>query len=548
MSRPHRMLPLVLAHVALLASVERGLAQPAPATAGYTGLFFHSFTGSVEGSEWATWADRPGEGRYEFSDLSAQGHYAGTIDEGGVILFDNGNGTGQFLSDDEADIHFTLGGGLTFESHIRRAPYTDAAFPVFLDSSVAGDASLAGAWGAHVLDVDPATGATLDQHDATWNVDIVGSTVRLTRPDGEFVQGVWASESQAAFRVISPPPRVQRYRTFVGSETSLDLDTVGELRVLGPEFMTLTACFQTRDPLGEQIQTMQYVELSRVPGPGVAGPFVVGAMGLGLRRERRGSGRRESPARPATRRPAAIGLAAVALCTAAHAGPVLDDFESYEVGGLPGAPWEDIADSILHPTLPAPTGQIITTLGRDGAATQAYQIFQERGTSQGIITSILPSVRPRVGADLRVDAHPSPRRYGNWTSARVSSRMWAPRTSTETLRRSSTSTTSGGTSSARRTQTRTSSTSGWTRPRCSRARGTTWIWPWTRPPAPSPSRSLTTPASRSTAPSCSRTGIRASVGTTGSRRSTVSTQGRPSIQAGSPSTICATCPGHHHWG
>lgn len=114
----------------------------------------------------------------------------------------------------------------------------------------------------------------------------------------------------------------------------------------------------------------------------------------------------------------ALMVALVALSRGAWAGPVFgDDFEAYEVGSLPGAPWEDIADSIRNPTLPAPTGQIIGTTGPGGLTTQAYQIFQAKGTSQGIIVPFAPASTVAAEADMRVDIHPSPTRFSNWTSA-----------------------------------------------------------------------------------------------------------------------------------
>lgn len=264
-----------------------GAVLAAPACAGeYAGLFFHRFTGSDEGSEWSTWGPRTGVGRYEFADLPALGRYPGTIAPGGSFVLDNGRGTGMFTSEDEGDIHFTLGGGLAFESHIRRAPYTDASFPVFLTTTVDGDGGLGGQWRARVCDVDPETGATLGESTQVWGVAVEGSTIRVTRADGEYLQGAWASTTQAAFRVIEPNPRLARYQTFAGSETSLELDTIGELRVLGENAMTLAVFFQTRSPFGEQVQSMQYVEFTRVPAPAGSAAIVLGVLGCGVRRRR----------------------------------------------------------------------------------------------------------------------------------------------------------------------------------------------------------------------------------------------------------------------
>lgn len=99
------------------------------------------------------------------------------------------------------------------------------------------------------------------------------------------------------------------------------------------------------------------------------------------------------------------------------AGPAFtESFESVTPGAFPGSPWRDIAGSAV-PSPQAPTGQVIDTVGADGKPTRAFQVFQTHGTGQGIIANIDPATSHRVEADLRVDLHPTPPRFGNWTAA-----------------------------------------------------------------------------------------------------------------------------------
>lgn len=113
-------------------------------------------------------------------------------------------------------------------------------------------------------------------------------------------------------------------------------------------------------------------------------------------------------------------IPAVALAvSAAHAfaGPAFTEtFESITPGAFPGSPWRDIAGSAV-PSPQTPTGQVIDTTGADGSPTRAFQIFQTHGTSQGLIANIDPAASHRIEADLRVDLHPTPPRFGNWTAA-----------------------------------------------------------------------------------------------------------------------------------
>lgn len=109
---------------------------------------------------------------------------------------------------------------------------------------------------------------------------------------------------------------------------------------------------------------------------------------------------------------------ALSLLTApALASPVLTEtFESTDVGAFPASPWHDIGTAAF-PAPELPTGAVIDTTGLDGSPTRAFQVFQRRTTSQGIIADIDHATHHRVEADLRVDIHPTPVRFGDWTAA-----------------------------------------------------------------------------------------------------------------------------------
>ena len=235
------------------------------------GLYFHTFTGSVTGSEWSTWRYLGTPGRYEFSDLTAGGHYAATVGADGSVDFDGTVGEGMFAPDGSADLTFRFGLATVFHSHIVRAPYTDAQFPVVVSIPVAGDASLSGVWDATILEVDPATGATVEQTAGVVGVAVDGTTVRLDLPDGSYYIAAWQHAVRAGIRVIEPAPTVPIARTFPGCATSVDQDVVGEVRVLGPLAMSATLCLQTRVPFGQQEQSMMHLELTRPAPPSCAG-------------------------------------------------------------------------------------------------------------------------------------------------------------------------------------------------------------------------------------------------------------------------------------
>lgn len=260
---------------------------PGAAAAGIdpAGLYFHQFTGAATGSEWSTMGSLTSPGRFEFADLSAAGAYPGTLDADGNFTLDRHQGTGTFRSDGTGSIEFTLGPGANFHSQIKRAPHTDARFPVFVTSTRDGDVAFQGAWNAVVHSIDPVTG-TSKIVDADRHVDIavVGKTIRVSSASGWLAQGVWVGEDQAAFRIVVPNPQTTRYKSIPECEISAALDCVGELRVIGPDTMTLALFYQSRDPFGSQVQTAEYLEISRVPGPGTGVSFAIGALLFARRR------------------------------------------------------------------------------------------------------------------------------------------------------------------------------------------------------------------------------------------------------------------------
>lgn len=113
----------------------------------------------------------------------------------------------------------------------------------------------------------------------------------------------------------------------------------------------------------------------------------------------------------------AIGLALSAVATGCSAGPAWsDNFESYAPGSFPGGRWRDFGTAAV-PVPALPTGTVIQTTGMTGSSTRAFQVSQRSGRSQGLIADIEHADTHRFEADLRVDIHPTPARFGDWTAA-----------------------------------------------------------------------------------------------------------------------------------
>lgn len=80
-----------------------------------------------------------------------------------------------------------------------------------------------------------------------------------------------------------------------------------------------------------------------------------------------------------------------------------DDFESYDVGSLPGTTWLDISTRIDNPTVPAPSALVVDTTGPDGSSTKAVRIVDAIGTSSGVLAEIARADRHVMRMDVRID-------------------------------------------------------------------------------------------------------------------------------------------------
>ena len=80
-----------------------------------------------------------------------------------------------------------------------------------------------------------------------------------------------------------------------------------------------------------------------------------------------------------------------------------ESFESVLVGEQPGAPWSDVVSRIDDPSIVSPTAVVIATEDPDGESTQALQLTDAIGTSQGLLAPVGDGNRHQVGANVRVD-------------------------------------------------------------------------------------------------------------------------------------------------
>jgi len=244
---------LVLAAFAFL-SEARGRLDP-------SGIWFHSWTGSTAGTEWAL-VHEVGDGRYRLSDVLGNGISFDLDPDGALRMVDEGqegSGRGTQTSENRASFDWR-NWGMAFSSTMQRAPHTDASFPIFLESLVSGDAGLTGSWNAIEQQLSPTTGAVLSEQSLTVEVRVSDATIRFTRPDGGFDQGVFEAPDEVLLRVREPAPSRPEYGSLPGSETSRDMDVLGRATLEDGARIELMLFLQTRAKVSDQIQyQLRYV-------------------------------------------------------------------------------------------------------------------------------------------------------------------------------------------------------------------------------------------------------------------------------------------------
>lgn len=95
---------------------------------------------------------------------------------------------------------------------------------------------------------------------------------------------------------------------------------------------------------------------------------------------------------------------------------IVDDFESYTSGSVPGGVWQDAASYINEPTNPSPTVSVIDTTDAFGNATRGVQINDGIGTSGGLIAAVEHTSVQRFEIDVRLDQRGNGS-APNWMSA-----------------------------------------------------------------------------------------------------------------------------------
>ena len=95
---------------------------------------------------------------------------------------------------------------------------------------------------------------------------------------------------------------------------------------------------------------------------------------------------------------------------------IVDDFESYATGSVPGGVWADATSYIDEPTHTGNSVSVIDTTDAFGNATRAVQINDHVGTSGGLISDVGHASNQRFEIDVHLDQRGNGSQP-NWMSA-----------------------------------------------------------------------------------------------------------------------------------
>jgi hypothetical protein len=226
------------------------------------GVYFHQFTGSFDGSEWSTIFEKPGANKFEFDDIANGLPFDTTILPDGTWTFDSAGGTGSFSDADNASFDIFVS-GFSFDSQIRRVPFTTPEFPVLFQDSVAGDEALGGTWLGTLSVINPSTGGVVSSVNEDVEIDVTGEVLRMTRASGTFYAGPFEDADHVAIRALRFNSPNSNYKSFPGSTTNEFRNVLGELHITSDESIEGVLLVQTNVQFPNWVQEIIRVELSR---------------------------------------------------------------------------------------------------------------------------------------------------------------------------------------------------------------------------------------------------------------------------------------------
>lgn len=226
------------------------------------GVYYHTFTGSFSGSEWSTIFEKPGENRYEFDDIANGLPFDCEILPDGTWTFDSSGGTGSFIDPDNAAFDIFVS-GFSFQSQIRRVPYTTPKFPVVFHDASPGDSGLTDSWSGTLSTIDPETGGLIAVTTEQVEIIVEDDVLRLTRGNGVYYAGPFEDVDHVAIRALRFISSNPNFVSFPGSVSSEFRNVLGELRVVTDERIEGVLLLQTNNAVPNQTQELIRVVLER---------------------------------------------------------------------------------------------------------------------------------------------------------------------------------------------------------------------------------------------------------------------------------------------
>lgn len=221
-----------------------------------SGIYFHAWTGSSAGTEWALIHKTDGN-NYRLTDWVGNGFTFELQPDASFKVLDDGNkgkGQGVFSKDGNASFDWQ-NWGMSFQSRIWRAHIITSEHIQLPPVKVNEGKQLTGKWEGMRYQVSPTTGKVLGKgKKCAALVSIDNGKMRFDWNDGSFDQGIVSGRQCATFIVFANAPSTSNYATPRECETSRDVDLFGSATWNDENNIEFNVLTQTRSKVGDQKQ------------------------------------------------------------------------------------------------------------------------------------------------------------------------------------------------------------------------------------------------------------------------------------------------------
>ena len=177
---------------------------------------------------------------------------------------------GEFLDPDTFAVRINFGPSDIYEFKSKRIAFSNADFPLKLDSPVVGHSDFSGDWLALERTIDPATGKVLKRSKKSYVIRQEGAQLELTSEHGFAMTGTFETGRQVVVRVLQAFDRTEqtpkRFESFPENTSSEKTHILANIVFTDANHFEALIVEQTVAPLGaEEVSVRRVVAERKIP-------------------------------------------------------------------------------------------------------------------------------------------------------------------------------------------------------------------------------------------------------------------------------------------